>query len=306
MTVSEPPSWKMAPPPLAVLLVLGTSLVKPSTNDRFRTVSSGVATFHALMMWRMREVPPPLSVTWPAPSMVVSLPTGTSEVTLMVTGAEPQLNVTMPPLATADRKAASVQLTALPLPTTVVGLDVSTGLAGTTQVAAGGGGLWSPPLPAAPPAASVPPVPPTPVAPPLPLIPPAASPAPPIATSGCAPGASGTPASPLPPLPPNPLLPPAPKAVLPPEPAPPKPSPPEPVVPPFLVALPAIPAVPPALVIPPEPVAPPAASVLPIDLVPPVLTVPPATFIPPVPVASTAPPPPAASFALAASLMPDE
>jgi hypothetical protein len=78
------------------------------------------------------------------------------------------------------------------------------------------------------------------------------------------------------------------------------------VVPPFLVALPAIPAVPPALVIPPEPVAPPAASVLPIDLVPPVLTVPPATFIPPVPVASTAPPPPAASFALAASLMPDE
>jgi hypothetical protein len=75
--------------------------------------------------------------------MVVSLPTKTSELTVMVAGVAPQLKVTTPPIATADRKPASVQLAALPSPTTVVGLDVSTGLVGTSQVAMGGGGTWS-------------------------------------------------------------------------------------------------------------------------------------------------------------------
>ena len=55
MTVSEPPSSKIAPPPFAVLVVFVTSVVKPSVNVRFCTVRSGVATFQALVMCRMRE-----------------------------------------------------------------------------------------------------------------------------------------------------------------------------------------------------------------------------------------------------------
>ncbi len=101
---------------------------------------SGVARFAALVMCRMRELPPPLSVMRPPPSMVVSWLTGTSLPTVMVAGVAPQENVTTPPAATAARKAASVQLAALPLPTTVFGCEVSTGCAGTVQVAPGGGG----------------------------------------------------------------------------------------------------------------------------------------------------------------------
>ena len=119
MTVSEPPSSKMAPSPLAVLVVFMTSEVNPSTNVRFCTVRSGVARFQALVRCRMREAPPPLSVTVPPPSMVVSLATGTSEATVIVTGSGPQSKVITPPAATAARNAASVQLAAVPVPTTV-------------------------------------------------------------------------------------------------------------------------------------------------------------------------------------------
>jgi hypothetical protein len=49
-------------------------------------------------------------------------------VTAIVTGALPQLNVMTPPLVTAALSALNVQLAALPVPTTVVGLEVSAGL----------------------------------------------------------------------------------------------------------------------------------------------------------------------------------
>jgi hypothetical protein len=45
----------------------------------------------------------------------------------IVTGAGPQENVITPPVATAATTADDVQLVAVPLPTTVVGCDVSTG-----------------------------------------------------------------------------------------------------------------------------------------------------------------------------------
>jgi hypothetical protein len=100
-------------------------------------VRRGVETFHALVMWRMRLAFPPLNVTAFPPSIVVSFDTGTSEVTVIVAGADPQSNVTMPPAATAALKACSVQLAADPSPTTVVGLDTSTGLAAGLQTAPG-------------------------------------------------------------------------------------------------------------------------------------------------------------------------
>ena len=44
----------------------------------------------------------------------------------IVTGAEPQLNVMIPPCATALTTAAPVQLAAVPVPTVRVGVDVFT------------------------------------------------------------------------------------------------------------------------------------------------------------------------------------
>jgi hypothetical protein len=43
----------------------------------------------------------------------------------MVTSSDPQSKVMMPPLVTAAFSASNVQLAAVPVPTTVVGLDVS-------------------------------------------------------------------------------------------------------------------------------------------------------------------------------------
>jgi hypothetical protein len=57
----------------------------------------------------------------------------------MVTGEVPQSKVTTPPLVTAAASAASVQLAAVPVPTTVVGVETSAGVTGAGQVAAGGG-----------------------------------------------------------------------------------------------------------------------------------------------------------------------
>jgi hypothetical protein len=58
----------------------------------------------------------------------------------MVTGALPQLKVMTPPVCTAAVSAAAVQLAAVPVPTTVVGFEVSAAMAaaGTVQAAAGG------------------------------------------------------------------------------------------------------------------------------------------------------------------------
>ena len=54
---------------------------------------------------------------------------------VMVTGSGPQSNVMTPPCATAATNASPVQLAAVPVPTTVVGLDTSSGCAsaGTAQ-----------------------------------------------------------------------------------------------------------------------------------------------------------------------------
>jgi len=79
-------------------------------------------------------------VTSLPPSIVVSFETGTSAVTVIVTGADPQSNVTTPPPATAAASDFSVQLAAVPVPTTAVGFETSTALAGRSHVAAGGAG----------------------------------------------------------------------------------------------------------------------------------------------------------------------
>jgi hypothetical protein len=50
-------------------------------------------------------------------------------VTAIVTGSAPQSNVITPPLLTALASAANVQLSGVPVPTTVSGVDVSTGIA---------------------------------------------------------------------------------------------------------------------------------------------------------------------------------
>src|SRR5580692_7939772 len=136
----------MAAPPWSVADVFMTSVVKPSVNVRFWTVRSGVVTFHALMMCMIRVELPPLKVTKLPPSIVVSLVMGTSAVTVIVTGAVPQLNVMTPPFATAASRAASVQLAPVPVPTTVVGFETSTSGAGSVQVCAGGGGGAPSPL----------------------------------------------------------------------------------------------------------------------------------------------------------------
>jgi hypothetical protein len=78
----------------------------------------------------MRRAPPPLSVTLPPPSMTtVALLLRTLAVAVMaiVTGAGPHENVITPPAATAAITADDVQLAAVPVPTTVVGCEVSTG-----------------------------------------------------------------------------------------------------------------------------------------------------------------------------------
>src|SRR5262245_20108999 len=86
----------------------------------------------------MRRLPPPLSVTKPPPS---STSFGLRFLTLavaaivIVTGSVPQLNVTMPPLATALTTAADEQPAGVPVPMTRVGCDVSTAFAAAGTVA---------------------------------------------------------------------------------------------------------------------------------------------------------------------------
>jgi hypothetical protein len=80
-------------------------------------------------MYRMRILPPPLSVTLLPPSMTsfvpLSLNTLAVDVRTIFSGSGPQLNVMIPPFATALTNAAPVQLAAVPVPTTVVGEDTS-------------------------------------------------------------------------------------------------------------------------------------------------------------------------------------
>ena len=137
MTVSEPPSSKMAAPPSVVVVVSGTSVVKPSSKARFCTVSRGVATFHALVMCRMREVLPPLRVTsFPAVDGRVARDGDLGRDRDGRRGGA-AVEGDDPAPATAAVNAAAVQLAGVPVPTTVVGCETSTAVAGTAQVAPG-------------------------------------------------------------------------------------------------------------------------------------------------------------------------
>src|SRR6188768_3347974 len=81
-------------------------------------------------------------------------------VTARVTGTGPQSNVITPPWLTADCRASNEQLAWLPVPTTVVGLEVSAGCpeAGTPalHLPSGFPAAVSPAAPAAPTAPAVP------------------------------------------------------------------------------------------------------------------------------------------------------
>src|SRR5450631_2892844 len=114
----------------------------------------------------------------------------------MVTAPPPQLKVMTPPFPTAVLSAVNVQLAAVPVPITLVGLDTSAGcpLAGTPALHDPFGlPAWPapPPVPVVPPVPGVPPVPVVPplawpaappLDPPLPVVPPLAWPAvPPVA-----------------------------------------------------------------------------------------------------------------------------
>jgi hypothetical protein len=82
--------------------------------------------------------PPPSSVTTPPPSIVVFVPGGIAiSLVTAIVAAPPQSNVTTPPLATATDSACSVHDAAVPVPTTVVGLETLTGwMAACTWAAA--------------------------------------------------------------------------------------------------------------------------------------------------------------------------
>ena len=87
----------------------------------------------------MRRWPSPLSVTLPPPSSTtfgpLALRTFAVAVIVIVTGAGPQLNVMMPPAATAVTTAAEVQLAGVPVPMIRVGFEVSTARASAGTVA---------------------------------------------------------------------------------------------------------------------------------------------------------------------------
>src|ERR1700690_3558336 len=83
------------------------------------------------MIW---TAPPPSSVTWLPPSIVVSTSVRTvSVVVIGIVVAPPHENVIVPPAASAVTNPACVHDV-----TTVVGLDVSTGMTGAPHVGPGG------------------------------------------------------------------------------------------------------------------------------------------------------------------------
>src|SRR4051812_41798846 len=114
----------------------------------------------------MRTFPPPLRVTLPPPSMTIFGPLSLKALAVrartIVCGAAPQSKVITPPLATALTKASPVQLSAVPVPTTVVGRLLSSTLAsaGTGQRPSGfpaAGSLVGTPPPEPPVAGDPPP-----------------------------------------------------------------------------------------------------------------------------------------------------
>ena len=80
----------------------------------------------------MRRLPAPERVTRPPPSITIFgwvFTTLAVAVMVIVTGVGPQLNVMMPPAATALTTALDVQLDGVPVPITRVGCEVSTACA---------------------------------------------------------------------------------------------------------------------------------------------------------------------------------
>ena len=86
----------------------------------------------------MREVPPPLRVTVPPPSRIVSFLKTMGELTVIVTGEAPQLKTIVPPTSAAAWRNAWVQVSAVPKPTNDVGADTSMRPTGASQVTGGG------------------------------------------------------------------------------------------------------------------------------------------------------------------------
>ena len=105
-----------------------------------------ICAWSHVFMYRMRRWPAPLSVTLPPPSSTTTaevLTTFAVSVITMVTGSGPQLNVMIPPSATASTTACDVQLGGVPVPITRSGCEVSTGRASSgngTPVGVGGDG----------------------------------------------------------------------------------------------------------------------------------------------------------------------
>src|SRR5262245_4502982 len=142
-----PPWTQMAPPPstppyqhcgaLAVQVAWYVPL-KPSANVMFCTTICGYGWLTQspvdhlpaqVSEYRIRRLPPPLSVTRPPPSSTTRclvLYTRAVAVITIVTGFVPQSNVMIPPAATARTTAADVQLAGLPSPITWSGWLVLT------------------------------------------------------------------------------------------------------------------------------------------------------------------------------------
>ena len=106
MTVNVP-LLRMAPPPLYAPALLPLAMVRLA-----RVKAAPEFTTNTCV------VPPPLSVMRLPPSMLVSTAMIFWLVTVIVTGLVPQLKVTLPPPARAASNADSVQLPAVPVPTT--------------------------------------------------------------------------------------------------------------------------------------------------------------------------------------------
>src|SRR5450432_204343 len=153
-TLSWPPRAKIAPPPPPSKCC---PVELPFSRIMFWTISTGLAwswqcdEVHTcagsqVSMYRIRRTPPPLSVTFPPPSITtwaLVLRTFAVALIMIVTGRGPQEKVITPPAATAATTALDVQLAAVPLPMTRLGCELSTGRA------AAGTSAWPSGLPAA-------------------------------------------------------------------------------------------------------------------------------------------------------------
>src|SRR5438270_1990239 len=127
----------MAPPPPPSVL---SPVELPSANVMFWTTSCGVSwswqcevvqpcAWSQVFWYRMRRWPPPLGVSLPPPSMTtrgLAFRIFAVSCMLLVRGAGPQLNVTIPPTAMAETSSSEVQLAGVPLPMIRLGWLVST------------------------------------------------------------------------------------------------------------------------------------------------------------------------------------